>query len=80
MPGVLAVLDGGRQPFSFVTRSPAVAAEVDADRFRELRYGGSALAADLVPRIHAYLVERYRPLVDLALRDEDETMVDIMLY
>lgn len=79
MPGVLAVLDGGRQPFSFVTRQPTTAAVIDADRFRELRYGGSALAADLVPRIHAYLVARYRPLVDVML-DDDETLVDIMVF
>ncbi len=80
MPGVLAVLDGGRQPFSFVTRAPTVAAVVDADRFRELRYGGSALAAVLVPRIHAYLVERYRPLLEVTLGDDEETVVDGMIF
>lgn len=79
MPGVLAVLDGGRQPFSFVAREPTIAAVVDADRFRELRYGGSALAADLVPRIHRYLVERYRPLLDVVL-DDEETLVDVMIF
>jgi len=80
LPGVLAVLDGGRQPFSFVTREPTIAAEVDADRFRELRYGGSSLAADLVPRIHSYLVERYRPLLDVTLGDDEETIVDTMIF
>jgi hypothetical protein len=50
---------------------------IDADRFRELRYGGSPLAAKLVPRIHSYLVERYRPLLDTILGgDDEETMVD----
>ena len=78
MPGVLAVLDGGRQPFSFITREPTIAAVIDADRFRELRYGGSRLAAKLVPRIHSYLVERYRPLLDTLLAD-DETLVDVEL-
>ncbi|HEU0030290.1 MAG TPA: cyclic nucleotide-binding domain-containing protein [Kofleriaceae bacterium] len=76
MPGVLAVIDGGRQPFSFVTREPTIAAVVDADRFRELRYGGSKLAATLVPRIHSYLVQRYRPLLDAVISDDDETVVD----
>jgi predicted NAD/FAD-binding protein/CRP-like cAMP-binding protein len=77
MPGVLAVIDGGRQPFSFIAREPTIAAVIDADRFRELRYGGSLLAAKLVPRIHAYLVQRYRPLLDTILGgDDDETMVD----
>lgn len=76
MPGVLAVIDGGRQPFSFVTREPTIAAVIDADRFRELRYGGSPLAAKLVPRIHKYLVARYRPLLDAMLGDDEETMVD----
>ncbi|MBA2541418.1 MAG: cyclic nucleotide-binding domain-containing protein [Deltaproteobacteria bacterium] len=77
MPGVLAVIDGGRQPFSFIAREPTIAAVIDADRFRELRYGGSPLAAALVPRIHSYLVERYRPLLDTILGgDDDETMVD----
>ncbi|HWO25628.1 MAG TPA: cyclic nucleotide-binding domain-containing protein [Kofleriaceae bacterium] len=80
LPGVLAVLDGGRQPFSFITREPTLAAVVDADRFRELRYGGSALAADLVPRIHRYLVERYRPLLDATLGDDEETVVDAMMF
>ncbi|MEO8700183.1 MAG: cyclic nucleotide-binding domain-containing protein [Kofleriaceae bacterium] len=80
MPGVLAVIDGGRQPFSFVTREPTIAAVIDADRFRELRYGGSALAAALVPRIHSYLVQRYRPLLDAMMGgDDDETMVDGMI-
>jgi CRP-like cAMP-binding protein len=79
LSGVVAVLDGGRQPFSFVTREPTIAAVVDADRFRELRYGGSALAAVLVPRIHGYLVERYRPLLDLTLGDDEETAVDIRI-
>jgi CRP-like cAMP-binding protein len=77
MPGVLAVIDGGRQPFSFIAREPTIAAVIDADRFRELRYGGSPLAAKLVPRIHSYLVERYRPLLDTILGgDDEETMVD----
>ncbi|MBA3457139.1 MAG: cyclic nucleotide-binding domain-containing protein [Deltaproteobacteria bacterium] len=76
MPGVLAVIDGGRQPFSFVAREPTIAAVIDADRYRELRYGGSALAAALVPRIHSYLVQRYRPLLDAMLGGDDETMVD----
>ncbi len=76
MPGVLAVIDGGRQPFSFVAREPTIAAVVDADRFRELRYGGSPLAADLVPRIHGYLVARCRPLLDIILDSDDETVVD----
>jgi hypothetical protein len=50
---------------------------IDADRFRELRYGGTPLAARLVPRIHGYLVERYRPLLDTILAgDDDETIVD----
>lgn len=80
MPGVLAVLDGGRQPFSFVTREPTIAAVIDADRFRELRYGGSALAAALVPRIHGYLVERYRPMLDLTLWDDDVTAVDTLIF
>jgi predicted NAD/FAD-binding protein/CRP-like cAMP-binding protein len=79
MPGVLAVIDGGRQPFNFVTREPTVAAVIDADRFRELRYGGSSLAAKLVPRIHAYLVERYRPLLDNVLRNDEDTLVDISI-
>ena len=78
MPGVLAVIDGGRQPFSFVTREPTIAAVIDADRFRELRYGGSALAAALVPRIHEYLVERYRALLDAMLGDDEETIIDAM--
>jgi len=77
MPGVLAVIDGGRQPFSFVTQETTLAAVIDADRFRELRYGGSALASALVPRIHAYLVARYRPLLDAMLVDDEETMVDV---
>jgi CRP-like cAMP-binding protein len=86
MPGVLAVIDGGRQPFSFISRGvtsasgalePTIAAVIDADRFREIRYGGSQLAAKLVPRIHSYLVARYRPLLDTILDgDDDETMVD----
>jgi uncharacterized protein len=77
MPGVLAVIDGGRQPFSFVAREQTIAAVVDADRFRELRYGGSALAAVLVPRIHSYLVERYRPLLAVMIGgDDEETVVD----
>ncbi len=77
MPGVLAVIDGGRQPFSFVARESTIAAVIDADRFRELRYGGSQLAAKLVPRIHSYLVQRYRPLLDTILGgDDDETLVD----
>jgi predicted NAD/FAD-binding protein/CRP-like cAMP-binding protein len=80
LPGVLAVLDGGRQPFSFVTRETTIAAVVDADRFRELRYGGSALAGDLVPRIHRYLVDRYRPLLDATLGDDEETIVDAMIF
>ncbi|MDQ3335233.1 MAG: cyclic nucleotide-binding domain-containing protein [Myxococcota bacterium] len=79
MPGVLAVIDGGRQPFNFVTRESTIAAVIDADRFRELRYGGSNLAAKLVPRIHAYLVERYRPLLDNVLHNDEETLVDITL-
>ncbi len=80
MPGVLAVIDGGRQPFSFIAREPTIAAVIDADRFRELRYGGSQLAAKLVPLIHSYLVERYRPLLDTILGgDDDETMVDAEL-
>lgn len=79
LPGVLAVLDGGRQPFSFVVREPTIAAVVDADRFRELRYGGSALAATLVPRIHRYLVERYRPLLEAMLGDDEVTAVDVMI-
>jgi len=53
---------------------------VDADRFRELRSGGSSLAADLVPRIHSYLVERYRPLLDVTLGDDEETIVDTMIF
>lgn len=77
MPGVLAVIDGGRQPFSFITREPTIAAVIDADRFRELRYGGSALAATLVPRIHGYLVQRYRPLLEAMIGgDDEETIVD----
>jgi len=76
MPGVLAVIDGGRQPFSFVAREPTIAAVIDADRFRELRYGGSPLAAKLVPRIHRYLVDRYRPLLDIVLSNDEETLVD----
>jgi len=77
MPGVLAVIDGGRQPFSFIARAPTIAAVIDADRFRELRYGGSALAAALVPRIHSYLVQRYRPLLDAMIGgDDEETVVD----
>ncbi len=76
MPGILAVIDGGRQPFNFVTREPTIAAVIDADRFREMRYGGSALAAKLVPRIHAYLINRYRPLLDNVLRNDEETLVD----
>jgi CRP-like cAMP-binding protein len=78
MPGVLAVIDGGRQPFSFITREPTIAAVIDADRFRELRYGGSALAAALVPRMHGYLVARYRPLLDglIGGSEDEETMVD----
>jgi predicted NAD/FAD-binding protein/CRP-like cAMP-binding protein len=79
MPGVLAVIDGGRQPFNFVTREPTIAAVIDADRFRELRYGGSALAATLVPRIHEYLVARYRPLLDGVLYNDEETLVDFTL-
>ncbi len=80
MPGVLAVIDGGRQPFSFRAREHTIAAVIDADRFRELRYGGSALAATLVPRIHGYLVARYRPLLDAMLGGDDEhTMVDGMM-
>lgn len=79
MPGVLAVIDGGRQPFNLVTREPTIAAVIDADRFRELRYGGSRLAARLVPRIHSYLVQRYRPLLDNVLRNDEETLVDIKL-
>lgn len=74
LPGVLAVIDGGRQPFSFVTYDTTVAAVIDGDRFRELRYGGSALATDLVPRIHHYLVASYRPLLDAMLRTDDLTM------
>jgi uncharacterized protein len=78
LPGILAVIDGGRQPFSFVAREPTLAAVVDADRFRELRYGGGPLAAVLVPRVHRYLVERYRPLLEVMLAPEgDETMIDI---
>ncbi len=77
LPGVLAVIDGGRQPFSFVTRETTIAAVIDADRFRELRYGGSALAAVLVPRIHGYLVARYRPLLDAMLGGDEETLVDV---
>jgi predicted NAD/FAD-binding protein/CRP-like cAMP-binding protein len=80
LPGVLAVLDGGRQPFSFVTREPTIAAVVESERFREVRYGGSALAAALVPRIHSYLVERYRPLLDATLGDDEETVVDAMIF
>ncbi|MCW5808701.1 MAG: cyclic nucleotide-binding domain-containing protein, partial [Deltaproteobacteria bacterium] len=77
MPGVLAVIDGGRQPFSFLTRERTIAAVIDADRFRELRYGGSALAAALVPRMHGYLVARYRPLLDAMIGgDDEETTVD----
>ena len=79
MPGVLAVIDGGRQPFNFLTREPTIAAVIDADRFRELRYGGSALAAALVPRIHSYLLQRYRPLLDNVLRNDEDTLVDITL-
>lgn len=79
MPGVLAVIDGGRQPFNFVTREPTIAAVIDADRFRELRYGGSSLAAKLVPRVHAYLVQRYRPLLDNIMRNDEETLVDIRI-
>ena len=63
MPGVLAIVDGDRQPFSFVTREATIAAVIDADQFRELRYGGSALAAALLPRIHSYLLANYRPLL-----------------
>jgi uncharacterized protein len=80
MPGVLSVFDGGRQLFSFVTREPTIAAAVDADRFRELRYGGSALAAVLVPRIHSYLVDRYRPLLEVTFGDDEETVVDALIY
>jgi predicted NAD/FAD-binding protein/CRP-like cAMP-binding protein len=80
LPGVLAVFDGGRQPFTLVTAEPTIAAAIDADRFRELRYGGSALAANLVPRVHRYLVERYRPLLDAMLGDDEETAVDAMIY
>jgi uncharacterized protein len=76
MPGVLAVIDGGRQPFSFVTQETTLAAVIEADRFRELRYGGSPLASALVPRVHAYLVQRYRPLLEAMLVDDEETMVD----
>jgi predicted NAD/FAD-binding protein/CRP-like cAMP-binding protein len=76
MPGVLAVIDGGRQPFSFVAREPTIAAVIDADRFRELRYGGTPLAAKLVPRIHSYLLQRYRPLLDTILGGDEETIVD----
>jgi uncharacterized protein len=79
MPGVLAVIDGGRQPFSFVTQESTLAAVIDANRFRELRYGGSPLASALVPRIHAYLVERYRPMLDAMLVEDEETMVDATL-
>jgi CRP-like cAMP-binding protein len=82
LPGMLAVLDGGRQPFQYVTYDTTVAAVIDGDRFRELRYGGSALAADLVPRIHGRLVESYRPLLDAMLRDDDETnetIIDTMV-
>jgi hypothetical protein len=79
MPGVLAVIDGGRQSFNFVTREPTIAAVIDADRFRELRYGGSRLAAKLVPRIHSYLVQRYRPLLDNIMRNDEETLVDIKI-
>ena len=57
----------GRQPFSFVAREPTIAAVIDADGFRELRYGGSPLAAALMPRIHAYLIDRYRTLLDATL-------------
>ncbi len=80
MPGVLAVIDGGRQPFSFITREPTIAAVIDADRYRELRYGGSPLAAALVPRIHRYLVERYRPMLDVVIGGDEETMVDVTLF
>ena len=76
LPGVLAVIDGGRQPFSFRAREHTIAAVIDADRFREMRYGGSVLAATLVPRIHSYLVERYRPLLDAMLGGDDDTMLD----
>ncbi len=77
MPGVLAVIDGGRQPFSFIAREATIAAVIDADRFRELRYGGTPLAAALVPRIHGYLVDRYRPLLAVMLDgDDEETVVD----
>lgn len=80
MPGVLAVLDGGRQPFQFIARENTIAAVVDADRFRELRYGGSALAAHLVPRTHEYLVARYRPLLEAMIdADPEETMVDMAI-
>jgi predicted NAD/FAD-binding protein/CRP-like cAMP-binding protein len=67
LPGVLAVIDGGRQPFSFVAREATIAAVIDADQFRELRYGGSQLAAALLPMIHRYLIDRYRTLLDAAL-------------
>jgi predicted NAD/FAD-binding protein/CRP-like cAMP-binding protein len=67
LPGVLAVIDGGRQPFSFVAREPTIAAVIDAEQFRALRYGGSALAAALLPRVHAYLLDRYRPLLEATL-------------
>jgi len=80
MPGVLAILDGGRQPYSFLTREPTIAAVIDADRFRELRYGDGPLAADLVPRIHGYLVERYRPLLELTFGDDEETLVDALIF
>ena len=56
-----------------MTREPTIAAVVDADRYRELRYGGSALAAALVPRVHGYLVARYRPLF-AAMLDSDDTV------
>ena len=79
MPGVLAVIDGGRQPFSFVTTESTIAAVIDADRYRELRYGGSRLAAVLVPRVHSYLVARYRPLLDAMIAGDEETM-DTPLY
>jgi CRP-like cAMP-binding protein len=67
LPGVMAVIDGGRQPFSFVARELTIAAVIDADQFREIRYGGSALAAALLPRVHAYLLDRYRTLLDATL-------------
>jgi predicted NAD/FAD-binding protein/CRP-like cAMP-binding protein len=67
LPGVLAIIDGGRQPFSFVAREATIAAVIDAGQFRALRYGGSTLAAALLPRIHGYLIDRYRALLDATL-------------